>query len=34
MTQHYLRTYKPFVLEEVKKNLLIICRPYEATFFL
>ena len=24
MTQHYLRTYKPFVLEEVKKNLLII----------
>jgi hypothetical protein len=24
MGQHYLRTYKPFVLEEVKKNLLII----------
>jgi len=24
MTQHYLRVYKPFLLEEVKKNLLII----------
>ncbi len=24
MTTHYLRTYRPFQLEEVKKNLLII----------